>query len=471
MKSAVKAQTKSGKKEEKENESPKEWKLEPEHEFRFEVDFGTTVKLKLIEGTAEIFGTEIGIGPEYEFSGRKVAVFTWHGKSSVEYLANETPMVSYLNMHLALEQCREAARERGGPGPRVMIVGPEDVGKTSLTKILLSYALRQGRQPIFVDLDTNEASLHYQPSFRNLYVNKIDDDDDTPTFNQGTVTIPGALTATPINQILDVEEGFGSSATTLPSIGSSTTPIVYYYGYAEPGENVKLYKILTARLANTVNLRLDQDEDARTSGLIIDTSGLIDNNVGYEILQHCIQVFSANIIIVLGHERLYSDMARLYKDQSDIKVLKLSKSGGVVNRDKMFRRQSQMRKIQEYFYGTSKVGLQPFNASIDFHSLSIYRVGFGSLAPSSALPIGIDRKVSETQLVRVEPDETLRHSILALITTDSPEEPALLEANVSGFLYVSEIDNVKHKMTILSPCPGRLPKPYALIGGFKWMEA
>ncbi|GES91515.1 Clp1-domain-containing protein [Rhizophagus clarus] len=41
---------------------PKEWKLEPEHEFRFEVDFGTTVNLKLISGTAEIFGTEIGIG-------------------------------------------------------------------------------------------------------------------------------------------------------------------------------------------------------------------------------------------------------------------------------------------------------------------------------------------------------------------------------------------------------------------------
>ncbi|CAG8489886.1 2045_t:CDS:10, partial [Ambispora leptoticha] len=401
MKSAVKTQTKSGKKEEKESDSPKEWKLEPEHEFRFEVDFGTTVKLKLIEGTAEIFGTEIGIGPEYEFSGRKVAVFTWHGKCSVEYLANETPMVSYLNMHLALEQCREAAKEKGESGPRVMIVGPEDVGKTSLTRILLSYALRQGRQPIF-----------------------------------GTVTIPGALTATPINQILDVEEGFGSSATTLPSIGSSTTPIVYYYGYAEPGENVKLYKILTARLANTVSLRLEQDEDAKTSGLIIDTSGLIDNNVGYEILQHCVQAFSANIIIVLGHERLYSDMARLYKDQQDIKVLKLSKSGGVVNRDKTFRRQSQMRKIQEYFYGTSKIGLQPFNASIDFHSLSIYRVGFGSLAPSSALPIGIDRKVSETQLVRVEPDETLRHSILALITADSADEPALLEANVAGFLYV-----------------------------------
>ncbi|KAG9301273.1 hypothetical protein G9A89_012656 [Geosiphon pyriformis] len=429
MKAAVKGTTKPGKKEE---EAPKEWKLEPEHEFRFEVDFGVTVKLKLISGTAEIFGTEIGIGPEYEFIGRTC---------SVEYIANETPMVSYLNMHLALEQCRESAKSKREHGPRVLIVGPEDVGKTSLAKILLSYALRQGRQPIFVDLDTNE----------------------------GTITMPGSLTATPINQILDVEEGFGSSATTAPSMGSSTMPIVYYYGYAEPSENVKLYKVLSARLGRAIENRLQQDEDARISGLVIDTGGLIDN-IGYEIIQHCIEVFSVNIIIVLGHERLFSDMARLYKDRDDLNVLKLSKSGGVVNRDKAFRRQIQMRKIREYFYGSIKCELSPYSSLINFHDITIYRVGVGSLAPSSALPIGIDRKVSETQLVKVEPDDTLPHSILALSTANSPEESGLLEANIAGFVYVSEVDSIKHKMTILSPCPGRLPNQYLLMGSFKWME-
>lgn len=44
---------------------------------------------------------------------------------------------------------------------KVMIVGPEDVGKTSLSKLLLSYALRHGRQPMFINLDSNEVSrLH-----------------------------------------------------------------------------------------------------------------------------------------------------------------------------------------------------------------------------------------------------------------------------------------------------------------------
>ncbi|CAG8481868.1 14756_t:CDS:10 [Gigaspora margarita] len=379
-------------------EISKEWKLEPEHEFRFEVDFGTTVKLKLISGTAEIYGTEIGIGPEYEFSGRKIAIFTWHGTCSVEYVANETPMTSYLNMHLALEQRREAAKAKGEQGPRVIIVGPEDVGKTSLSKILLAYALRQSRQPIFVDLD-------------------------------GSITMPGTLTATPINQIIDVEEGFGSSATTSPSLGSSMLPIVYYYGYPDPGENVKLYKVLTAKLAQSAKRRIAEEDDY--------TSGLIDST-GYEIIQHCVDVFDGKL------------------------TLNLLSLWLVVDREKVFRRQVQMRKIREYFYGLPKFELSPCSTLINLNDITIYRVGVGSLAPSSALPIGIDRKVSETQLVKVEPDDTIRHSILALTAANSPDEQTLLD---------SEVDTVRQKMTILTPCPGRLPKQYLIMGSYKWMES
>lgn len=99
----------------------------------------------------------------YTFTGRKAAVYTWHGCTlevkgnfSVEYTANETPMTSYLNTHLALEQLRQTAHDQEAMGPRVMVIGPHDVGKTSLSKILVSYALRQGGSPIYVSLDTTE---------------------------------------------------------------------------------------------------------------------------------------------------------------------------------------------------------------------------------------------------------------------------------------------------------------------------
>jgi polyribonucleotide 5'-hydroxyl-kinase len=45
------------------------------------------------------------------------------------YIAKETPMTFYLNIHMALEQLRANAEATGEPGPKVLIVGPDDVGK------------------------------------------------------------------------------------------------------------------------------------------------------------------------------------------------------------------------------------------------------------------------------------------------------------------------------------------------------
>ncbi len=37
-----------------------------------------------------------------------------------------------------------------------MVVGPTDVGKSTLCKILLNYAVKMGRQPCLVDLDVGQ---------------------------------------------------------------------------------------------------------------------------------------------------------------------------------------------------------------------------------------------------------------------------------------------------------------------------
>ena len=80
------------------------------------------------------------------------------GKTEVAYIAKDTPMTMYVNTHGALEQMRQKADTDGGRGPRVMVVGPTDVGKSTLCKILLNYAVRVNRAPIFVDLDVGQVS-------------------------------------------------------------------------------------------------------------------------------------------------------------------------------------------------------------------------------------------------------------------------------------------------------------------------
>jgi polyribonucleotide 5'-hydroxyl-kinase len=60
--------------------------------------------------------------------------------------------------------------------------------------------------------------------------------------------------------MIDVEEGFGSSATSAPTAGSAVMPLAYYYGFPSPKDNAKLYNLLVSRLAGSVNKRLEQDE-------------------------------------------------------------------------------------------------------------------------------------------------------------------------------------------------------------------
>jgi polyribonucleotide 5'-hydroxyl-kinase len=82
---------------------PIEYRLAEDNELRFEVtsDEGDAV-LELIDGDAEVFGTELVLHQKYVFPpGSRVAVFTWHsavvelcGKTeSPPYVAKHTPMV------------------------------------------------------------------------------------------------------------------------------------------------------------------------------------------------------------------------------------------------------------------------------------------------------------------------------------------------------------------------------------------
>lgn len=69
------------------------------------------------------------------------------------YVGQETPMTAVLNLHYALQQQRQEALRLGTSGPRIMVVGPADVGKTCLAKTLVNYAARNAYFPILCDID------------------------------------------------------------------------------------------------------------------------------------------------------------------------------------------------------------------------------------------------------------------------------------------------------------------------------
>lgn len=104
---------------------------------------------------------------------------------------------------------------------------------------------------------------------------------------------------------------------------------MYYFGHSNPSDNVKLYQQLVFLLASRIDSRLERDADARASGIIINTSGWNDQ-AGYEILLQCVQAFSVDVVLVMGHDKLYSKFSADVGDH--VTVVKLPKSGGVVER-------------------------------------------------------------------------------------------------------------------------------------------
>ena len=232
--------------------------------------------MQLLSGTAELFGTEIPIKQAYTFTGTKAAIYTWHGcrievvgDCQVEYVAEETPMMIYANLHFALENLRDKAKLEGRDGPRVLVVGSENSGKTSLVKTLTAYATKVGRQPVVVNLDPKE----------------------------GMLSVPGTLSATTFTSVMDVENGWGSSPTNGPSQVPVKLPLVYPMGLANPEEKAMIYKPVVTRLALSVMNRLQDDGEAKETGVIIDTPGVISQGKsGYEIIQHIVSEFLGNIL-------------------------------------------------------------------------------------------------------------------------------------------------------------------------------
>lgn len=139
----------------------REWLLAPETELRCKVGDKDFLTVKLLEGTAEIFGIEMPLNKAVTFTDDSLAVFTWYGctletvsASENIYQTDSTPMVSYINTHAQLEAMRDVALAAGLDGPNVMVVGP-----TTVARVLSAYAVRLDRTPIYVDLDVSLGSF------------------------------------------------------------------------------------------------------------------------------------------------------------------------------------------------------------------------------------------------------------------------------------------------------------------------
>ncbi|KAF7680881.1 mrna cleavage and polyadenylation factor ia ii complex [Alternaria burnsii] len=423
-------------------------------EYRFEVSFSRTLTVKLQSGTAEFFGTELAPSTTYTFQGTKGAIFTWHGckldiggEVESDYIAEETPMMSCANLHFALENLRDRSIASGSVdmGPRVLVVGPENSGKTSLVKTLTSYAVKTSRQPMVINLDPR----------------------------QGMLSVPGSFSAAVYSSIVDIEEGWGSSPISEPSPIPVKMPLVYHYGLKDPEEG-KVFKPLVTRMALAVTSRLEEDKLSKQAGFIIDSSGAISQgrNGVYDNIEHIVSEFSINVLVTLGSERLYSDLSRKFSartsgDPSEtVFVIRLDKSGGCVDRSEEYMEALRHAQIKEYFFGKGDETLAPSSQMADAADLNIFRAIEGDVNGGvDEYDMTVERQIFE----KVTPSEAMQNQLLA-ITTASPNDPqaVIRDSSIRGYIYVADVDEAKKKVKLLSPLPGATPGNAMILG--KWPE-
>ena len=418
------------------------FELVADEELRVEVDLvkqDETCLVELVNGVAEIFGTEMVKDFKYKFyHGNKFSIYTYHGCSVniygqnqiSPYTSKEHPMIQYLNIHHALETKRKEADDNDSKfGPKVMVVGPQDVGKTTVCRLLVNYAVRQGRRPIFVDLDVG----------------------------QNTLSVPGTISATLIERPTSIEEGFPQNA-----------PLVYHYGHSNPKENTVLYDSVVSSMAKVVLQRLTDYSKAKKSGAIINTCGVRGGvrGGGYDQLKHIAEAFDVNVIIVLDQEQMYN---YLKKDLPHKTVIWLPKSNGVVERTQEQRLEDSSTSIKHYYYGFQN-SLLPYTFDVKFSEIKekIYKIGAPNL-PESCMPLGKTADDNQTKLVAVSltPKDLLNH-VLAISHADSKDD--LLSTNVNGFVVVTDVNVKESKISVLSPQPKPLPATLLLLSDIKYID-
>uniref|UniRef100_A0A1I7UHS2 Protein CLP1 homolog n=1 Tax=Caenorhabditis tropicalis TaxID=1561998 RepID=A0A1I7UHS2_9PELO len=393
------------------DEQVQEFELKADSELRFVAGEESEVCLELVQGYAEIFGTELVLNKKYIFPPKsRVAVFTWKeakvelvGATESPYVAEATPMIIYLNIHAAMEQARKKKEEQAinttvkPRGPKLLLVGPTDVGKSTLSRILCNYSVRQGRTPLFVDLDVG----------------------------QNNISAPGTMAAVLIKNTADVVDGF-----------EGDQPLVFNFGYTSPGDNLSLYEKLLNELASTVNSQIQYNDEAKIGGMIINTCGWVDGE-GFKCLVKAASAFEVDVVIVLDHERLYSDLSKELPEF--VRLTHVPKSGGVEQRTSQMRAKVRGENVHRYFYGTRSNNLFPFTFDLKFEEVALCKVGTEEL-PDSCLPFGVEVENHELKVIVMEPSIDHRHHIFAFSRSSAPDE-TILTMPVFGFCLITDKSN------------------------------
>lgn len=111
------------------------------------------------------------------------------GQVSTEYISEETPIPSYYSLHLALERSRTLSSEGQTTSPRVLLIGEEESGKTSLMKTLANWAIRSGRARTEREVPAGEMADEGEGKSRGVLLVNLDTSEVRDTLSVGDIVL------------------------------------------------------------------------------------------------------------------------------------------------------------------------------------------------------------------------------------------------------------------------------------------
>jgi len=160
-------------------------------------------------------------------------------------------------------------------------------------------------------------------------------------------------------------------------------------------------------------------------------------------------------------------------DDEPVQVVRLSRSGGCVDRDESYMRQLRQAQIRNYFFGGPKNTLSPFTIGAEFDSFKMLRFmeAKSDAMNESFLPgdEGLLGSSSSSNAIFevVSPSIAMHNALLTIKHAPSnASQEAIRDAPVVGYLYVADLDEQKKRLRILSPVGGRLPSGAIVWGNW-----
>jgi polyribonucleotide 5'-hydroxyl-kinase len=154
-------------------------------------------------------------------------------------------------------------------------------------------------------------------------------------------------------------------------------------------------------------------------------------------------------------------------------VLKLARSGGVVQRDTPFRRAARKSRFKEYFYGPDRgpgvpPSLSPEVITVKFDDVFVARVG-GATVDAGLVPVGKQSALDPLRVTRVLPTAGLLNHVLGVSFAATDKQ--IPHVNVAGYVHVRGVNAEARTLTLLVPCAGQLPSKFLVMGSSVWVEA